>query len=430
MGTKYARYRMQVYEKPSLVDAACSTMNIGESIQYLALGEIYRRIGIEEKDIVDVTADQVRNYQGDPLLLPGKFILNDRLANRVLPFPKDISPILISSVMLRNEEIPNGLVDYLKQMEPIGCRDEQTRTILRELGVEAYLMGCFTMCLPKRSAQPAHGKAFLVDVSENLWKYIPENLKKDAVRISHAFPVQTSSMTIEEDNRLNEEAKKLLTRYANEASMVITSRLHAAAPCIAMGIPVILASDNIDFRYAWLDKYVPIYTKDEYDKIQWEPVVPSTENVKRWILDYMKKRLSGDPSAVDDLKKLDSFYMDRPRTDYYGYFRKRIQAAENMTGTKKFKYIIWGAGFHSGYAYDLIQELYPEAELTAVIDKYEKGVRFGKEIITGDQFTHSNFDLAFITTKPGTPDAVSKMQKFFGDRACDHYITITSQQDS
>ena len=430
MSVKYARYRMQVYEKPSLVDTACATMNIGESIQYLALGDIYHSIGVKEADIVDVTADQVRHYHGDRLYLPGKFILNDRAANRVLPFPEDIAPILISSVMLRNEEIPGELVDYLKRAEPIGCRDEQTRTMLRELGIEAYLMGCFTVCLPRRTQEPAHGKTFLVDVSDNLLEYIPENLKRDAVRISHAVPVQTASITIEEDDRLNEQARNLLARYASEASLVITSRLHAAAPCIAMGIPVILASDNIDFRYGWLDKYVPIYTRDEYGSIDWNPVVPSTEAVKQWIPAYLKKRLAGDPTAVEELKKLDDFYMDRQRVDYYGYFTKRIRKASEMTGTDKFKYIIWGAGLHSGYAYDIIRQMYPEAELMAVIDKYEKGTRFGKEIITGDQLADANFDLAFITTKPGTPDAISKMQEFFGDHAEDHWIRITSQQDS
>lgn len=430
MSKKYARYRMQVYEKASLVDNACSVMNIGESIQYLAIDGIYRQIGIESKNIIDICAGEIKDYSGDELYLPGKFILNDRPANRVLPFPEDIHPIFISSVMLKNEEITDELVAYLKENEPIGCRDEQARSMLRDLDIEAYLMGCFTICLPQREHAPESGKTFLVDVSENLYKFIPDELKKNAVRISHAVPVHTSVMTVEEDNRLNKEAEKLLARYRDEASLVITSRLHAAAPCIAMGIPVILASDNIDFRYSWLDKYVPIYTQDEYPNICWTPTTHSAEEVKRWIPAYIKKRLENDPTAVEELKKLDAYYMDRKRVDYYGYFRKRIKNAEKIAGSKKFKYIIWGAGLHSGYAYDIIKELYPEAQLTAVIDKYEKGTRFGKKIITGDEFTATDFDVAFITTKPGTPDALAKLQEFFGDKAKDKSIIVTSQQDS
>lgn len=432
MSKRYARYRMQVYNKSSLVDATCSVMNIGESIQYLALNEIYKTIGVDPSDIIDVTAEDVCHYTGDQLYLPGKFILNDRPVNRVLPFPKDIVPVLISSVMLRNEEITQELVEYLKSVEPIGCRDEQARTMLRELGIEAYLMGCFTMCLPRRhcAPKPGAGKNFLVDVSDELYKYIPDELKKNSVKLSHAVPVYTTKMTIEEDSRLNREAEKLLQRYRDEANIVITSRLHAAAPCIAMGIPVILASDNIDFRYAWLDKYVPIYTRDEYDHIDWFPKVPSSENVKQWIPAYIKKRMSGDPTAVEELKKLDNFYMDRNRVDYYGYFRTRIGRAGEMAGRRDFRYIIWGAGLHSGYAYDIIREMYPEAEVISVIDKYEKGMRFGKEIVSGDKITEVNFDIAFITTKPGTPDAVQKMTELFGAEAGGRYIIVTSQQNS
>ena len=432
MSAKYARYRMQVYNKSSLADAACSFMNIGESIQYLALDGIYRTIGVNPADIIDVTADDVAHYTGDRLYLPGKFILNDRPVNRVLPFPEDVVPVLISSVMLRNEEIPQELVEYLKRVEPIGCRDEQARTMLRELGIEAYLMGCFTMCLPRRASgpKPGEGKTFLVDISDNLYPYIPPELKKNAVRISHAVPVYTTRMTVEEDDRLNREAETLLRRYRDEADLVITSRLHAAAPCIAMGIPVVLASDDIDFRYAWLDKYVPIYTLDDYGRIDWSPRVPSSEEVKRWIPAYIKKRLSGDPAAVEELKKLDAFYMDRDRVDYYGYFRTRIGRAGEMAGRRDFRYIIWGAGLHSGYAYDIIRELYPEAELVSVIDKYERGVRFGKEIIPGEKLTEKNFDVAFITTKPGTPDAVEKMAQLFGPEAERRCIIVTSQQKS
>lgn len=432
MSTKYARYRMQVYNKSSLVDAACSVMNIGESIQYLALNGIYKSIGVDPADIIDVTADDVLHYTGDRLYLPGKFILNDRVVNRVLPFPKNIVPILVSSVMLRNEEIPQNLVEYLKSVEPIGCRDEQARTMLRELGIEAYLMGCFTICLPRRSSAPqlGQGKTFLVDVSDALYSYIPEHLKKNAVRISHAVPVYTTKMTIEEDDRLNREAEKLLQRYRDEAELVITSRLHAAAPCIAMGIPVILASDNIDFRYAWLDKYVPMYTRDEYDRIDWFPKVPSSEEAKQWIPAYIKKRLEGDPTAVEELKKLDDFYMNRNRVDYYGYFRTRIARAGEMAGRNDFRYIVWGAGLHSGYAYDIIREMYPQAELVSVIDKYEKGERFGRKIISGEQLTETNFDIAFITTKPGTFDAVQKMEDLFGMQAEKRFIIVTSQQNS
>lgn len=119
-----------------------------------------------------------------------------------------------------------------------------------------------------------------------------------------------------------------------------------------------------------------------------------------------------------------------PKTDYYGYFRKRIAEIGKSFPRGDFEYIIWGAGLHSGYAYDLIRELYPNAVLKAVIDKYEKGQRFDMDIIRGKDLDDIHFDVAFITTKPGTPEAVKKLEEMFGSEAKEHYIVITSQQNS
>ena len=53
-----------------------------------------------------------------------------------------------------------------------------------------------------------------------------------------------------------DEAEKLLRRYA-KAKLVITSRIHAALPCIALGTPVILVVKNYDsLRYQGLDDFL------------------------------------------------------------------------------------------------------------------------------------------------------------------------------
>lgn len=426
---KYAKYRMQVYMKPSLKDKQCAYMNIGESIQYLAMDYIYKHIKIAEDKLIDISVLDFGKQSDDQIVLPGKFILNDIPINNLLPFPDNINPIFISSVVLKNIEFRSDILEYLKKHEPIGCRDEQARTILRGLGIEAYLMGCFTLCLPKRSKAPQNGKVFLVDTAESLEEYIPDSLKENAVRISHAVPVEITEMNNEEDEKLNEMARKLLKRYAEEADLVITSRLHAAAPCLAMGIPVIIASENIDFRYSWIDKFVPIYTRDEFDQIDWKGKTVDVEFVRNNIEGYIKAKINGDKDAIHYLQLLDEYYMDRERVDYYGYFSKRIKKACSRFENGKFKYIIWGAGLHGEYAYDLIKKHYPNANLEAVIDKYEKGIRFGKSIITGDELDNNiDIDMIFITTRPGTPDAVEKAEKIFGVEAEKHFVIITSQQ--
>ena len=37
-----------------------------------------------------------------------------------------------------------------KKYEPIGCRDEYSCNYFRKHGIESYIMGCYTLCLPER----------------------------------------------------------------------------------------------------------------------------------------------------------------------------------------------------------------------------------------------------------------------------------------
>lgn len=429
MERKVVQYRMQFMVRRNIAGEYPDAYfkNLGESIQFCAMSHILRSVGLPDESIVTMGPDEICANEDEKLAVPLRAGFSLPSPDQAIPFPDNVTPIFVSC-NAGKEGLTAELAAYVKRYEPIGCRDEQTRDVLRGLGIEAYLMGCYTMCLPQRRKVPANGKVFLVDISENLEPFIPKCLKENAVRISHSAPVKGQFITVDEDDRLNRCAAQLLERYYDEAGLVVTSRLHSAAPCLAMGIPVVLASDNIDFRYGWLDKFLPIYTLDEYPDIDWNPDIADIGDVRERIQSYIMRRIQGDSAAREDLAALDRFYMDRPKADYYGFFRKRIAKAAAKFPSGQFAYIIWGAGTHGDYAYDLISEMFPNAVLKGVIDKFAQGRRFGHQICRKEAVGDIRFDLAFITTRPGTPEAIQKMEELFGDEAKDRYVVISSQQ--
>jgi hypothetical protein len=108
---------------------------------------------------------------------------------------------------------------------------------LRAFGIETYYTKCLTLAFPRRIAPPRQGKVFLVDVDRK-YLYLPKKLRANAMRISHLV----CSGYDDEFKRMI--AKKTLDLYRDHARLVITTRLHCALPCAAMGIPVVFLSNK------------------------------------------------------------------------------------------------------------------------------------------------------------------------------------------
>jgi hypothetical protein len=128
--------------------------------------------------------------------------------------------------------------EYLRAFEPIGTRDEGTAEFLQGLGVRAEVTYCLTLSLPRREKPPADGRVFVVDCEEIA---LPKTLAKRAARITHGVALVSDATKLQ-------YARELLDCYRDTASLVVTTRLHCALPCIAMGIPVIFFGDPGDYR--------------------------------------------------------------------------------------------------------------------------------------------------------------------------------------
>ena len=65
------------------------------------------------------------------------------------------------------------VIEYLKQHEPIGCRDIWTMKLLKAFGIEAYFSGCLTLTLDyKYNINDKDEKFLVIDIDPKLTRYV------------------------------------------------------------------------------------------------------------------------------------------------------------------------------------------------------------------------------------------------------------------
>ena len=111
---------------------------------------------------------------------------------------------------------------------------------------------------------------------------IPKKIRQQADEsITHIYQFSKYPLSEEEVADYENYAKKVLEKYYNEAKLVITSRIHSAMPCIAMGIPVIFIHPKLkDSRLDVLDGIIPKYSPNDKYAINWNPKAPNIEKMK------------------------------------------------------------------------------------------------------------------------------------------------------
>jgi len=143
------------------------------------------------------------------------------------------------------EIISEKHIPFYKQNEPIGCRDYDTKAKLEKIGIEAFFSGCITLTLDNPFGEDVERDEILIVEPFIMFKYdqkyvdycldilVPEKYRSKVKLISH-WRDKGDATTI--DGKFK-ESEALLERYA-KAKLVITSRIHCALPCLAMGTPV------------------------------------------------------------------------------------------------------------------------------------------------------------------------------------------------
>ena len=128
--------------------------------------------------------------------------------------------------------------EWLKRHGPVGCRDWETEELLQQYGIPAYFSGCMTLTLRPFSTAQRHGKICLVDVNERIGNYICDRAETECIYLTHVIEEKHKTW---EEHRTNVE-KRL--KFYQGASLVVTTRLHAALPCLALGVPVLFLSEE------------------------------------------------------------------------------------------------------------------------------------------------------------------------------------------
>jgi len=203
------------------------------------------------------------------------------------PPPDFIKPLFVSFHITQDYQANQKLINseslaYFKKHQPISCRDFYTRDLLQANGVEAFYSACLTMTIPNTYAHlPKTDEIIFMDVLyktqkksrdfsgwlKKHWlmkKMFPEDVLKKAI-----FLKQDAAKHSSEEQRFA-DAEKLLERYAR-AKMVVTSRIHCALPCLALGTPVIFINGDLEnltdtTRFHGVLEYLNVFATDDLQK--------------------------------------------------------------------------------------------------------------------------------------------------------------------
>lgn len=279
------------------------TTNLGDNMQTIAMRYVLAEIGIPEKMVVNVNRDTLSQYDGEPVAL----IMNGCFYNYCFPIPAAVTPIFIG--FEAKEPVIKKNRDYLKKHEPIGCRDVTTMQICQQYGVDAYVTGCMTLAMPKRESAPENGKVFLVygagagQFPSDVLRYIPRRLLGKAEMLSQRLISFSYPQTEKQMISAEVYAKYLFETYSKEAALVVTPLHHAAAPCMAAGIPVILCREKMDSRFSFLESITPIYLPSSFAEINWNPAPIDLDKIKARLIQEVRTQILTKVDMDSDLDR-------------------------------------------------------------------------------------------------------------------------------
>jgi len=167
-------------------------------------------------------------------------------------------------------------ISFYKNNTPIGCRDKHTEKLMKSFEIESYTSRCLSLTFDDVNIK--NNKKIIVSSKDSkILNYIPKSIQQNCVYINHYL--EKDGYSYSEDYKFK-KAFELLDYYKNNAKLVVTTFLHSAAPCIAMGIPTILFcpfDNNLNIkktdinRLSCLDGVIDINNINDLSNINWNP---------------------------------------------------------------------------------------------------------------------------------------------------------------
>ena len=245
--------------------------NIGDYVQTKAVIDLVRskNIKILDRENLDKYNDKVIQT-----IINGWFMESPDN----WPPSEKIKPLFISfhlNPSIKTELLKEESIKYFKSHEPVGCRDIYTRDILLEKGINAYYSSCITTTIDRnnylKSKTQAEGIIVIgafdrlkptldykssVKLLVSIFKYpfkkidytlklskFNRHLKNQNFKIKRYS--QLNTRPIKSHNEGLNLASEMLEKIA-ESEVMITSRIHAALPALAMGLKVIFIDQGLD----------------------------------------------------------------------------------------------------------------------------------------------------------------------------------------
>lgn len=152
-------------------------------------------------------------------------------------------------------------LDYLKSIEPIGCRDSHTMKLLNSKGVKTEYTGCMTLTLEKFEGIKKQDYICAVDVSDKVVEQIRKTTDMEVKVVTHIVPEDYYKLSWDERMKNVEDLLKIY----QGARAVVSYRLHCALPCLALGTPTILLNEDYrNDRFGDYTKYIESCNEEDF----------------------------------------------------------------------------------------------------------------------------------------------------------------------
>lgn len=228
------------------------------------------------------------------------------------PPPANVTPLYVSMHIAKSALLadPNIRAHFIKH-SPIGCRDIKTLNLFLGWGIPAYYSSCLTTTTKARGPinMTNEGEIILVDnvdhpVPDQVKRKLETLLGKPLVSVSHD-PPHTNGTLEEYTEGAEAHMNSLLERYC-KASMIITTKIHCALPCLGMGVKVMMVHPHPkEGRLAPLAEFIDIMSYEDVLKA----TSISVPAVKQDMLDKRRNflsKLSAESTKVGHNALIDS----------------------------------------------------------------------------------------------------------------------------
>lgn len=358
---------------------AKALLNIGDAVEYMVVEQLYKKAGIDEKDIVRLSIPELISYRGETITVALNIALDSYVGyNRILSeLSPDIIPIFLG-MSITNPSLDEREIKCLKKFSPVGCRDERSYKYLKSLNIPCYLNGCTAavVTLDNIIIPEVQDKILFIDVPYNVKEFVPSEVLQDIVFLNQEIYCRKNDQN--EDFIPTDWAKDILSYYSSKPRMIVTSRFHGAVLAIANDIPALITLEKNTFRFSWLNNYYPIYTEETFDSIDWNVKKIDFSYERDLIFEVALKRIQGFKVDEDLLLRLTAMQLEKNNVNtlqssnqvlYYRRVWNEIQ--KKWKCNEAYQYAFWGVNDNADELYSLISQEYPNAKLVDVYDLYK-----------------------------------------------------------